>query len=89
MLIFKKGVVLSLVLLLTLFLSTVAMGAETSEPGYFGTDYDFGGETVNIWDRREATFDRFEEGEIAEGRVEEAEKLFNVWINHNDYDINI
>ncbi len=72
----KKGLVLSLVLLLTLFLSTVIMGAETGERGYFGTDYDFGGETVTIigWSEPE----RFDEGEVAEGRIEEAEELFNV-----------
>ena len=74
----KKGLVLLLALLLTLFLGTVVMGAETSERGYFGTDYDFGGETVTFWNWGDWLFERFEEGEIAEGRVEEAEELFNV-----------
>ncbi len=74
----KKGLVLILILLLTLFLTTAVLKAAYHDGGYFGTDYDFDGETINFWAWGDPHFQRFEEGEIAEGRIEEAEEIFNV-----------
>ncbi|MFW6257126.1 MAG: hypothetical protein ACOC2O_03180, partial [Bacillota bacterium] len=43
-------------------------------------EYDFGGETITIWDLGDFGDAQwvFEEGEILEGRLEEAEEKFNV-----------
>ncbi len=65
------------------FLLAVVGGSALAEHGgyggYFGTDYDLGGATVTIWIHSDAAgeFDRFQEGRSGEGRVEEAEGLFN------------
>lgn len=46
---------------------------------FFGTGYDFDGKTVTFWHWSMAELaGRFGEGEVAQGRVEEAERLFNV-----------
>lgn len=65
------------VVTLTCFVS--ASGQDSLDGGgYFGTDYDFGGQTVTIchWNK-ENLLPRFDEGGLAEGRLAEAEKLFN------------
>lgn len=65
------------------FLLAVVGGSALAEHGgyggYFGTDYDFGGKTVYIWTHTEAAgeFDRFRENYSADGRIQEAEELFN------------
>lgn len=53
-------------------------GSSVAAPGeYFGTDYDLGGATVRFQSWGEGAADRFKPGGAAEGRLEEAEKLFN------------
>lgn len=52
--------------------------------GYFGTDYDFNGRTITICNFGTPGIPgRFLEGGVAQGRLEEAEKLFNVKIEFN------
>ncbi len=71
--------VLTLFTVVALTCSALASGVLPSDGGgYFGTDYDFGGQTVTIghW-AKETPLARFSEGGLAEGRLEEAEELFN------------
>mgnify|MGYP001024309207 CR=1 FL=1 len=66
-------------ILLVGILCLVASSALASD--FFGTDYDFGGRTVTFWHwSMDELAGRFGEGEVAQGRVEEAERLFNVKI---------
>lgn len=52
--------------------------------GYFGMDYDFDGRTVTICNFGTPGIPgRFLEGGVAQGRLEEAEQLFNVEIDFN------
>lgn len=57
--------------------------------GYFGTDYDLGGATVTFAHWSPASHStRFKEGEVAQGRLEEAEALFNCKIKFDGVDYN-
>lgn len=57
----------------------MVLGSTALASDFFGTDYDFGGKTVTFWHwSMDELAGRFREGEVAQGRVEEAEKLFNV-----------
>lgn len=69
---------------LTLVLATLfcfVLGSAALASDFFGTDYDFGGKTVTFfhWSMDELA-GRFREGQVGQGRVEEAEKLFNAKI---------
>ena len=66
----KKLIYLALVLVLGMSFISVQSAA----------DYDFGGETITIWDLGDFGDAQwvFEEGEILAGRIEEAEAKFNV-----------
>ena len=74
----KRNAKLVLVLA-SLFCLVLSTGVLASD--FFGTDYDFNGKTVTFyhWSMDELA-GRFREGEVGQGRVEEAEKLFNVKI---------
>ncbi len=72
---------LKLVVLFTSLLCLVLTASVFAE-NFFGTDYDFGGKTVTYWHwNMNELAGRFQEGRVAQGRVEEAEKLFNVKID--------
>lgn len=70
----RISVAILLVGMLCLFWESSVLASD-----FFGTDYDFGGRTVTFWHwSMDELAGRFREGEVAQGRVEEAEKLFNV-----------
>lgn len=77
------------ILMLALFIVASSSACLADDGGYFGTDYDLGGVTVTIGHWQPATFSaRFNEGEIAEGRLEQAEELFNCKIKFDGVDYN-
>jgi len=69
------------VVTLCIFLSMGAAGVLAQDHGgyggYFGTDYDLGGETISIWEYSMEAYGRFNENQAGYGRIEEAEELFN------------
>ncbi len=67
------------ILLVSLILITASMAVLASD--FYGTDYDLKGKTITFyhWSMDELA-GRFREGQVAQGRVEEAEALFNAKI---------
>lgn len=73
----KARFTMLLVGLFCLVLSSAVLASD-----FFGTDYDFGGKKVTFWHwSKDELAGRFQEGNVAQGRIEEAERLFNVKID--------
>lgn len=79
-----SSVLICMLTTVTVLPGAASDGLPSDGGGYFGTDYDFRGQTVTIcWCDPNGLLPRFDEGGAAEGRLEEAEKLFNCKIEFN------
>jgi len=77
-----RQLIVGLIAVMVVTLASGLAAGQEEHPGYagyFGTDYDFAGETVTFFTHGNGNVPgRFLEGGEAAGRIEEAEELFNV-----------